>query len=104
MTATREILSKDVLKPIRHSIHLPSVCGRHPSPQIQVYLSAIHPIMMYRSETWAAPATVMEKLDFMERKLFRRPLGYFWPLICHNEELYSEVDMLYRRMTCDPAF
>ncbi|KAK6763936.1 hypothetical protein RB195_024321 [Necator americanus] len=47
----------------------------------------------------AAPATVMEKLDCVERKLFSRLLGYFWPLVCHNEELYSEVGMLYRRMT-----
>ncbi|KAK6751529.1 hypothetical protein RB195_003119 [Necator americanus] len=37
-------------------------------------------------------AILMEKLDCMEKKLFRRLLGYF----CHNEELYSEVDMVYR--------
>ncbi|KAK6727442.1 hypothetical protein RB195_005249 [Necator americanus] len=26
-------------------------------------------------------------------------LDYFWPLVCHNEELYSEMDMEYRRTT-----
>ncbi|KAK6749922.1 hypothetical protein RB195_002123 [Necator americanus] len=30
-----------------------------------------------QDKTWAAPATVMEKLDCMERKLFSRLLGYF---------------------------
>ncbi|KAK6729458.1 hypothetical protein RB195_006481 [Necator americanus] len=47
--------------------------------KLRVYLSAIRPIMMYGSETWAAPSTVMEKLDCTERKLLRRLLGYFWP-------------------------
>ncbi|KAK6736569.1 hypothetical protein RB195_019329 [Necator americanus] len=31
--------------------------------KLRVYLSAIRPIMMYGSETWAAPSTVMERLD-----------------------------------------
>ncbi|KAK6761214.1 hypothetical protein RB195_022325 [Necator americanus] len=47
--------------------------------KLRVYLSAISPIMMYGSETWAAPFTVMERLDCTERKLLRRLLGYFWP-------------------------
>ncbi|KAK6727191.1 hypothetical protein RB195_005103 [Necator americanus] len=37
----------------------------------RVYLSATRPIMMYGSETWAAPSTVMERLDCTERKLLR---------------------------------
>ncbi|KAK6734692.1 hypothetical protein RB195_018092 [Necator americanus] len=41
----------------------------------RVYLSATHPIMMYGSETWAAPSTVMVRLDCTERKLLRRLLG-----------------------------
>ncbi|KAK6763982.1 hypothetical protein RB195_024351 [Necator americanus] len=67
--------------------------------KLRVYLSAIRPIMMYGSETWAAPSTVMERLDCRERKLLRRPLGYFWPRVCHNEDLYAEIDVVYRRMT-----
>ncbi|KAK6764998.1 hypothetical protein RB195_025074 [Necator americanus] len=55
--------------------------------------------MMYGSETWAAPSTVMEKLDCTERKLLRRLLGYFWPRVCNNEDLYTEIDVVYRRMT-----
>ncbi|KAK6726307.1 hypothetical protein RB195_004553 [Necator americanus] len=35
--------------------------------KLRVYLSAIRPIMMYGSETWAAPSTVMERLDCTER-------------------------------------
>ncbi|KAK6762817.1 hypothetical protein RB195_023501 [Necator americanus] len=41
----------------------------------------------------------MEKIDCMERKLLRRLLAYLWPMVYHNEELYSEMDMGYRRMT-----
>ncbi|KAK6761407.1 hypothetical protein RB195_022463 [Necator americanus] len=67
--------------------------------KLRVYLSAIRSIMMYRSETWAAPVTVMEKLDCMERKLFRRLVDYFWQLVRHNEERDQEVDVVYRLMT-----
>ncbi|KAK6756944.1 hypothetical protein RB195_015021 [Necator americanus] len=45
--------------------------------KLRVYLSAIRPIMMYGSETWAAPSTVMDRLDCAERKLLRWLLGYF---------------------------
>ncbi|KAK6763783.1 hypothetical protein RB195_024204 [Necator americanus] len=101
MATTREIFSKDALKLTRHSAHdqVPVVDPIANEVKLQVYLSAIRPIMIYGSETSAAPATVLEKLNCMERKLFRRLLGYFWPLVCHNKELYSEVDMVYRRMT-----
>ncbi|KAK6738482.1 hypothetical protein RB195_020530 [Necator americanus] len=43
--------------------------------KLRIYLSVIRPIMMYGSETWAAPSTVMERLDCTERKLLRRLLG-----------------------------
>ncbi|KAK6760365.1 hypothetical protein RB195_021728 [Necator americanus] len=55
--------------------------------KLRVYLSAIRPIMMYGSETWATPSTVMERLDGTERKLLRLLLGYFWPRVYHNESL-----------------
>ncbi|KAK6727900.1 hypothetical protein RB195_005518 [Necator americanus] len=45
--------------------------------KLRVYLSAIRPIMMYGSETSAAPSTVMERLDCTERKLLRRHLATF---------------------------
>ncbi|KAK6749708.1 hypothetical protein RB195_001985 [Necator americanus] len=67
--------------------------------ELRVYLSAIRPIMMYGSETWPAPSTVMERLDCTERKLLRRLLGHFWPRACHNEDLYAEIDVVYWRMT-----
>ncbi|KAK6747941.1 hypothetical protein RB195_000883 [Necator americanus] len=54
--------------------------------KLRVYLYAIRPIMMYGSETFAAPSTVMVRLDCTERKLLRL-LGYFWPRVCHNEDL-----------------
>ncbi|KAK6736383.1 hypothetical protein RB195_019206 [Necator americanus] len=41
----------------------------------------------------------MERFDCTERKLLRRLLGYFWPGVCHNEDLYAEIDVVCRRMT-----
>ncbi|KAK6744090.1 hypothetical protein RB195_011037 [Necator americanus] len=55
--------------------------------------------MMYGSESWTVPSTVMERLNCTERKLLRRLLGYFWPRVCHNEDLYAEIDVVYHRMT-----
>ncbi|KAK6755989.1 hypothetical protein RB195_014403 [Necator americanus] len=68
--------------------------------KLRVYLSAFRRIMMYGSETWAAPSTIMERLDCTERKLLRRGyLATFWFRVCHNEDLYAEIDAVYRRMT-----
>ncbi|KAK6764510.1 hypothetical protein RB195_024725 [Necator americanus] len=74
--------------------------------KLRVYLPAIRPIMMYGSETWAVmdiwrglPSTGMERLDCPERELLRRLLGYSWPRVCHNEDLYAEINVVYRRMT-----
>ncbi|KAK6765612.1 hypothetical protein RB195_025495 [Necator americanus] len=60
---------------------------------LQVYLSAIRPIMIYGSETPADPSSVTEKHDYMEKKLLRRMLGYFCSMVYHNNEPYSEVHM-----------
>ncbi|KAK6754063.1 hypothetical protein RB195_013205 [Necator americanus] len=46
--------------------------------------------------TCAAPSMVMEKLDCLERKPRRRLLGYFCPRVCDNEDLYAEIDVVYR--------
>ncbi|KAK6736727.1 hypothetical protein RB195_019431 [Necator americanus] len=54
---------------------------------------------MHGSETWAAPSTVIERLDCTERRLLRWLPGSFWPRICHYENLYAEIDVVYRWMT-----
>ncbi|KAK6729335.1 hypothetical protein RB195_006408 [Necator americanus] len=71
-----------------------------PHHELLVCLSAIRPIMMYESEAWTAPSTVMERLETCtERKLLTRLLGYFSPWVCYNEDLYAEIDVVYRRIT-----
>ncbi|KAK6756868.1 hypothetical protein RB195_014972 [Necator americanus] len=62
--------------------------------KLRVYLSTIRSISIYGSKTWAAPSTVMERLDCTERKLLRGLLGYFWPRVCLNEDLYAETDVV----------
>lgn len=67
--------------------------------KLRVYITAVRPIMMYGSETWAASRTAITKLDVTERKLLRRLLGHFWPDRIHNKDLYREVDELYNKVT-----
>ncbi|KAK6764866.1 hypothetical protein RB195_024983 [Necator americanus] len=67
----------------------------------RVYLSANRLIMMYGSETWAAPSTLMSKIDCMEMKLLRRMLDYFWSRVRHNENLHEYVDLMYRRIASE---
>ncbi|KAK6765247.1 hypothetical protein RB195_025253 [Necator americanus] len=63
--------------------------------KLRIYPPAIRPIMMYRSETWAAPSTAMERLDCTDRKLLKRLIGYFWLSVCHNEDLNAEIDVVW---------
>ncbi|KAK6749751.1 hypothetical protein RB195_002014 [Necator americanus] len=39
------------------------------------------------------------KFHQRENKPLRRPVGYFWHRLCHNEDIYAEVDVVYRQMT-----
>ncbi|KAK6745723.1 hypothetical protein RB195_012067 [Necator americanus] len=52
-----------------------------------------------RIEDLGSTSTVMERFGCAERKLLGRLLAYFWPRICCNEDLYAEIDVVYRRMT-----
>ncbi|KAK6763645.1 hypothetical protein RB195_024096 [Necator americanus] len=54
------------------------------------------PIVMYRSDTWSARSTVMERLHGTGKKWLW--LGYFWPRVSHNGDLYAENDELNRLM------
>ncbi|KAK6727083.1 hypothetical protein RB195_005030 [Necator americanus] len=58
-----------------NSNEMPVVAPITKELKLRVYLSAIRPTMMYGSETWAAPSTVMERLHCTERKLLRRLHG-----------------------------
>ncbi|KAK6736081.1 hypothetical protein RB195_019015 [Necator americanus] len=59
--------------------------------------------MMYASETWAAASTVMERLDCTERRMLRRLLGHFWSGVCHNVDLYAEIDVETGRSPCSTS-
>ncbi|KAK6741591.1 hypothetical protein RB195_009451 [Necator americanus] len=68
-----------------------AVVDPHHQRSQAVSLSATRPIMMYETETWTAPSTVMKRLDCTDRKLLRRLLGYVWPRVRHNDDLYAEI-------------
>ncbi|KAK6765803.1 hypothetical protein RB195_025615 [Necator americanus] len=48
--------------------------------KLRVYLSAIRPIMMYGSETWTAPSTVMERrpADRLVQRVLKSSSGLSW--------------------------
>ncbi|KAK6742651.1 hypothetical protein RB195_010109 [Necator americanus] len=52
--------------------------------------------MTYGTKVWAAPSTMMAKVDCIERKLLRRLLGYFWPKAC--QDLYAEIDVKIKKV------
>ncbi|KAK6743079.1 hypothetical protein RB195_010381 [Necator americanus] len=82
---------------------MPVVDSRHQRSQAASSPIRNSPIMMYGSKTWAAASTIMERLDCTERKLLRRLLGYFWPIVCHNEDLYAEIDVETGRSPCSTS-
>ena len=51
--------------------------------------------MMYNSSCWAAPKTVLNKLDVVHRRHLRTILNYKYPNIISNKNLY-------KRCKCEP--
>jgi exonuclease III len=67
--------------------------------KLRVYLTAIRPIFLYSSETWAMTTSLVSKVDALERRFLRRILGYFYPDRKHNYELYEDVNKIMRRLS-----
>jgi hypothetical protein len=58
--------------------------------KIKLYNALVASVMIYNSNSWAAPAIVLEKLNITHRNHLRRILKIHWPKgIITNNELYS---------------
>ena len=58
-----------------------------------LYDTLVASVMLYNSNSWAAPAVVLEKLDITHRKHLRRILNIYWPKgVISNIELYKRCN------------
>ncbi|KAK6749327.1 hypothetical protein RB195_001748 [Necator americanus] len=60
-------------------------------------LIILDPLIKLREETTRDEQSGLR--SGLIRKLLRRRVGYFCPMVCYNEKLYAEVDMVNWRMT-----
>ena len=60
-----------------------------------LYEALVVSVLMYNSSCWAAPKSVLEKLDVVHRRHLRSILNYKYPNIISNENLY-------KRCNCEP--
>ncbi len=65
------------------------------SKRLLLYEALVVSVMMYNSSCWAAPKSVLEKLDVVHRRHLRTILNYRYPNIISN-------DNLYRRCNAEP--
>ena len=57
--------------------------------KIQIYEALVVSVMMYGSQSWAAPRHIIEKLDASHRRHLRQILNYKYPHIISNKSLYK---------------
>ena len=61
--------------------------------KIKLYDALVASVMLYNSNSWAAPAIILEQLDIAHRKHLRRILRIYWPKgTIRNEELYKRCN------------
>ena len=57
--------------------------------RLLIYHAVILPILLYNSDSWAAPKTILHQLDKCHRRHLRSILGIRWPNTISNEQLYT---------------
>jgi hypothetical protein len=61
--------------------------------KIKLYDSLVASVILYNSNSWAAPAVFLDKLDITHRKHLRRILNIYWPKgVISNTELYKRCN------------
>ena len=62
-----------------------------------LYEALVVSVMTYHSSCWAAPKSVLEKLDVVHRRHLRNILNYRYPNTISNENLYKRCNV--KRLT-----
>ena len=62
------------------------------SKRLILYEALVVSVLMYNSSCWAAPKSVLEKLDVVHRRHLRSILNYRYPNIISNKNLYKRCN------------
>ena len=62
------------------------------SKRLLLYEALVVSVLMYNSSCWAAPKSVLEKLDIAHRRHLRSILNYKYPYIISNDNLYKRCN------------
>ena len=61
--------------------------------RLMLYDALVVSVMMYNSNSWAVPNSVLDKLDIVHRRHLRLILNYKYPNIISNENLYKRCNV-----------
>ena len=61
--------------------------------RLLLYEALVVSVMMYNSSCWAAPKSVLEKLDIVHRRHLRSILNYRYPNVISNVNLYRRCNV-----------
>jgi len=62
------------------------ICERR---KLRLYEALVTSVLLYNCSSWAAPKSVLDSVDILQRKHFRQILRIFYPNIISNENLYK---------------
>ena len=62
--------------------------------KIKVFEAYISSIFLYNSELWTLTKNLENKIDSFQRKLLRNVLGFHYPKIIKNEDLYKKTKVI----------
>ena len=61
--------------------------------RLLLYEALVVSVMMYNSSCWAAPKSMLDKLDVVHRRHLRSILNYKYPNIISNDNLYKRCNV-----------
>ena len=62
------------------------ICERR---KLRLYEALVTSVLLYNCSSWAAPKSVLDSVDILQRKHLRQILRIFYPNIISNENLYK---------------
>ncbi len=84
----RKILTIDAYKKLQNIFESRKVSIELKVRTFNAYLSSV---FLYNSELWSLNKKLQQKVDAFQRSLLRRLLGYRWPKVITNKELYDRT-------------
>ena len=61
--------------------------------KIKLYEAFVTPVLLYNSNSWAAPQNILNKIDVCQRKHLRRIINMTYPKIISNKDLYARCNV-----------